>query len=74
MKAEFEDAKRKAYAMELQKYLGKMQYKHLGLGAATGFELAWPAVRNWRVLRTNDWGQRWASYWLDETLPPFKKA
>ncbi|HLF77637.1 MAG TPA: ABC transporter substrate-binding protein [Dehalococcoidia bacterium] len=75
MKTEFDDAKRKAYAHELQKYLGKMQYKHLSLGAATGFQLAWPAVRNWRVLQgVNDWGQLWASYWLDETQPPLKKA
>jgi hypothetical protein len=76
MKTEFDDAKRKAYAQELQRYLGKMQYKHLGLGSASGFQLAWPAVRNFRVLRapTNDWGQIWASYWVDETLPPFKKA
>lgn len=75
MKSEFDDAKRKSYAHELQKYLGKLQYKHLGLGASTGFQLAWPAVRNWRVLQgINDWGQIWASYWVDETLPPNKRA
>jgi ABC-type transport system substrate-binding protein len=76
MRTEFDDAKRKSYAQELQRYLGKQQYKHLGLAAATGFQLSWPAVKNWRVLRapTTDWGQYWASLWLDETLPPFKKA
>jgi hypothetical protein len=74
MKTEFDNDKRKAYAQDLQRYLGKMQYKHLGLAAATGFQLAWPAVRNWRVLRTNDWGQTWPSYWIDDTQPPFKKA
>jgi ABC-type transport system substrate-binding protein len=74
MKLEFEDAKRKSYAHELQRYLGKMQYKHLSLGAATGFQLAWPAVRNWRVNRTNDWGQLWPSLWLDDTQPPLRRA
>jgi ABC-type transport system substrate-binding protein len=71
MKTEFDNDKRKQYAQELQRYLGKMQYKHLSLGAATGFQLAWPAVRNWRVHRTPDWGQLWASYWVDQTQPPF---
>jgi ABC-type transport system substrate-binding protein len=75
MKLEFDDGKRKGYAQELQRYLGKMQYKHLSLGAATGFQLAWPAVRNWRVLQgINDWGQLWSSYWVDESLPPNKRA
>jgi ABC-type transport system substrate-binding protein len=75
MKLEFDDAKRKQYAQDLQRYLGKMQYKQLTLGAGTGFQLAWPAVKNWRVLQgVNDWGQLWASYWLDPTLPPLKQA
>jgi hypothetical protein len=51
MRTEFDDGKRKSLAQELQRYLGRMQYKHLGLAAASGFQLAWPAVRNWRVLR-----------------------
>ena len=71
MKTEFDNDKRKQYAHELQRYLGKMQYKHLSLAAATGFQLAWPAARNWRVARTLDWGQLWPSLWVDETQPPF---
>ena len=74
MKLEFDNDKRKAYAHDLQRYLGKQQYKHLGLGAASGFQVAWPVVRNFRVLRTGDWGQVWPSYWLDETQAPLKKA
>jgi ABC-type transport system substrate-binding protein len=72
MKLEFDTDKRKQYALELQKHLGKMQYKQPTLGAASGFQVAWPAVRNWRVLRSMDFGQTWASYWLDTTLPPHK--
>jgi peptide/nickel transport system substrate-binding protein len=75
MKTEFDDGKRKALAQDLQRYLGKMQYKHLSLAAGTGFQLAWPAVRNWRVFQgVNDWGQLWASYWLDQTQAPLKRA
>ena len=39
-------------------------------GAATGFQLTWPEVRNWRVFRTSDWGQYSASLWVDPTQPP----
>jgi ABC-type transport system substrate-binding protein len=74
MKTEFDNDKRKQHAHELQRYLGKMQYLLTYQGAASGFNLAWPAVKNWRVLRTNDWGQLWPGYWLDETLPPFRRA
>ncbi|HWO73651.1 MAG TPA: hypothetical protein VNN21_08835 [Dehalococcoidia bacterium] len=72
MRTEFDDDKRKSLAIELQKYLGKMQYMIYYPGAVTGFQLAWPAVRNWRVLRTGDFGQLWASYWVDDTQPPLK--
>jgi peptide/nickel transport system substrate-binding protein len=70
MRLEFDDAERKRLAIELQRYIGKTQYMVYPVGAATGFQLAWPAVRNWRVNRTLDWGQLWASYWVDPTQPP----
>jgi ABC-type transport system substrate-binding protein len=74
MRTEFDTQKRIGYAHDLQRYLGKQQYQMDALGSATGFQLAWPAVRNWLVHRTNDWGQYWPSLWVDETLPPFKKS
>jgi len=74
MRLEFDDNKRKSMGHDLQRYVGKMQYQVGYLGAATGFQLAWPAVKNWRMFSGNDSSQVWASYWIDETLPPFKKA
>jgi hypothetical protein len=74
MRTEFDEGKRKAYAADLQRYLGKQQYQIDSIGSATGFQLAWPAVRNWLTFHTQDWGQYWPSLWVDETLPPFKKA
>jgi ABC-type transport system substrate-binding protein len=74
IRTEFDDAKRKSLGQELQRYLGKMQYQVGYVGAATGFQLAWPAVRNWRMLSGNDSSQTWASYWIDDTQAPLKKA
>ena len=74
MKTEFDDGKRKQYAHDLQKYLGKMQYLLLGIGGASGFNLAWPAVANWRVYRDTSGGDTWTTYWVDETKAPLKKA
>ena len=74
IRTEFDDGKRKSYAADLQRYLAKQQYFITYLGSATGFNLAWPTVKNWRVLSTPDFGQLWSSYWLDGTLPPNKKS
>ncbi len=74
MRTEFDDNKRKGYAQDLQRHLGKQQYQLDALGSATGFQLAWPAVRNWLTYHTPDWGQYWPTFWVDETLPPFKKS
>ena len=70
MRTEFDDDKRKSMGIELQKYVGKQQYMIYYPGAATGFQLAWPKVRNWRVFQTGDWGQYWASLWVDASQKP----
>ena len=42
MRTEFDDNKRKGYAQDLQRYLGKQQYQLDALGSATGFQLPGP--------------------------------
>jgi hypothetical protein len=58
----------------LQRYLGKMQYFHHALGSATGFNVAWPVVRNFSVFNGLQWGYLWKRYWVDDTQPPMKRA
>jgi len=74
IRTEFDNAKRIQYAHELQKYLGKMQYFHHALGSATGFNVAWPAVRNFSVFNGLQWGYLWKRYWIDSAQPPLKRA
>jgi ABC-type transport system substrate-binding protein len=57
-------------AHELQQYLGKQQYIHRALASATGFDVAWPAVRNYNVFNGLTWGYAWKRYWIDKTQAP----
>jgi hypothetical protein len=43
-------------------------------GAANGFVLAWPALKNYRVWRSIGAGWNMYQLWLDQTKPPFKSA
>jgi ABC-type transport system substrate-binding protein len=72
IRSEFDDSKRKQYAHDLQRYLGKQQYFQRAHGAATGLNVAWPAVRNFGVFSGPSWGWLWQNYWIDETQPPLK--
>ena len=74
IRTEFDNAKRITYAKDLQKYLGKMQYFHHALGSATGFNVAWPAVRNFSVFNGLQWGYLWKNYWIDPEQAPLKKT
>ena len=67
MRTDFDDNKRKQYGQDLQRYLGKMMYQLDSLGAAPGFQLVSPLVKNWLTLHTADWGQYWPSLWIDDT-------
>ncbi|HEX5139510.1 MAG TPA: ABC transporter substrate-binding protein [Dehalococcoidia bacterium] len=58
-------------AHDLQKYLGGKQYFSRAPGSATGFNVAWPAVKNQQVFQGLTWGYLMKEYWLDKTLPPF---
>jgi ABC-type transport system substrate-binding protein len=60
-----------ALAHELQQYLGGKQYFSRALGSATGFNVAWPSVKNFETFQGLSWGYLWKEYWVDETLPPF---
>jgi hypothetical protein len=60
-----------ALAHELQRYLGGKQYFSRALGSATGFNVAWPSVKNFETFQGLSWGYLWKEYWVDETLPPF---
>ena len=70
MRSEFDNAKRVQYAIDLQKYLGEKQYFYHALASATGFNVAWPAVRNFSVFNGLSWGFLWQNYWVDSTQAP----
>ena len=70
MRSEFDNAKRIQYAIDLQKYLGEKQYFYHALASATGFNVAWPAVRNFSVFNGLSWGFLWQRYWMDNTQAP----
>src|SRR5207237_9227651 len=74
IRAEFDDAKRRAMAWDLQRYLGKMQYFVRAHGAASSFDVAWPAVRNYAVFSGLSWGYQVKNYWIDDTQPPVKRT
>ena len=58
-------------AHDLQRYLGGQQYVHRALGSSSGFNIAWPAVKNFQVFQGLAWGFLWKEYWIDESLAPF---
>jgi len=71
---EFEPQKRWAMAHELQRYEAKTQYLPPFPGGATGFELAWPAVENYRVNRLSDTAQRNFYLWINDQKAPLAKS
>ena len=70
---EFDNAKRIKYAQDLQNYLGKQQYFFHALGSATGFNVAWPVMRNFSVFQGLQWGYLQKRFWIDDTQAPLKK-
>ena len=65
--------KRKGLVKDIQRTLAKSMYGMLIPGGSTGYTVAWPALRNFRVFNGP---QVWSQYrlWVDQTLPPFKSA
>ena len=74
---EIDTEKRRALLHELDRYLAEKMYAVNGLGGASSFAVAWPAVQNFNVWRgggansTRVQNQYW---WVDESKPPYKKA
>ena len=71
-KAEVDTERRKAIAHEVQRYTAKTAYHPRWPAAATGFEMAWPALRNYRVWDRDPRPNFY--FWMDESQPPFKSA
>jgi hypothetical protein len=61
-------------AQEVQRYLAEKMYTIRWPGGATAFQLAWPAVKNYRWFRGGPSAieARVAhTLWLDQDQPPF---
>lgn len=59
---------------DIQRHLGKAMWGLSMPGGASGYDLAWPAVRNHRVWRASAQPSNvWNAYrlWIDESQPPF---
>jgi ABC-type transport system substrate-binding protein len=67
-KVTFEVEDRRAIAHELQRHLAKTVYIPRWAPAATGFELAWKALKNYRVWDRDPRPNYY--FWLDQTQPP----
>src|SRR6185436_992826 len=65
MRTEFDNAKRIKYAQDLQTYVGKQQYCFHALGYDTGFDVAWPVMRTFRVFQGLQWGYLQKRFWID---------
>jgi len=74
---EFDTKKRQALAYEIQRYEGGKNF-YPRLGGATGFSLAWPAVRNREVYRggtgSHNGQVAYATIFLDPEKAPLRKA
>jgi ABC-type transport system substrate-binding protein len=70
---ELDTAKRKQLVNDTQRYLAKKMYLVYWPGGASGFDMAWAAVKNFNVNQGPHRGRVAAHWWwLDQTLPPFK--
>jgi len=75
--AEFDIPKRRQIAFDLQRYLAEKLYLVYYPGGSSGFDIAWPALRNFDVFTGSLGGgtdQLATYYWIDQTEPPLKKA
>ncbi len=74
--AEVDVKKQTAILGDLQRYLAKMQYSVSRPGTASGFDLAWPVVGNFRVFQGDSRAinNHYYTTWVDDTKAPIKKA
>jgi peptide/nickel transport system substrate-binding protein len=73
-KAETDAKKRVAILGDLQRHLAKMCYCVPNPGAATRFDVAWPAVKNFYAFQNDSRAinQGYYTWWIDDTQPPIK--
>jgi len=72
---EFDTEKRRALVHGLDKHLAQKMYAVNGLGGASGFSFAWPAVQNYRAYRGGSANTNRVEnmyWWLDDTKAPLK--
>jgi len=62
--------KRKQFMVEMQQHMGDQMYMIRPVSGATGFELAWPVLRNFMHFRSVRRSEEWMYYWLDTTKKP----
>jgi peptide/nickel transport system substrate-binding protein len=76
-RSNFDVEARKKIVKDAQKYLATKMYNIRWPGGATGYELAWPALKNFRVFRGGDQQEtvtQLTTWWIDDTQPPIAKS
>ncbi len=63
---------RRSIVLDLQRYLAKQSYYVKWPGGATGLDIVWPAVNNYRVYHNESRSN--LQEWLDESAAPLKRA
>jgi peptide/nickel transport system substrate-binding protein len=66
--------KRKQIMVEMQQHMADQQYMLRPVSGATGFELAWPVLKNFMHYRSVRRSEEWTYYWLDSTRRPIGNA
>ncbi|MPZ51056.1 MAG: hypothetical protein GEU75_17440 [Dehalococcoidia bacterium] len=69
----FDVEARRKIVHDLQRYLAKTMYNIRWPGGATSFNVAWPALRNYRVFRAGDQQENLinlTNWWIDSSQPP----
>ncbi len=69
-KVETDPEARVKILLDLQRYFGEKMYLLRAPSAATGFEMVWPAVQNFRWFQSDRVATEIEYWWLDQTLPP----
>jgi len=69
-RVERDTEKRRQIMRDLQRYLGEQMYLIRPVSGATGFELAWPALRNFMYFQGTRRAEEWIYFWLDQTKKP----
>ncbi len=70
LRGTFDNDEAIAIAHQLQQYLGGKQYFSRALASASGFDVAWPVLRNYSVFQGLAWGYSLKRYWIDKTQAP----